>query len=131
MVASERGHEVVVETLLKAGATVDMQDEVYSILTFYHVVYFLYGNCSLTSLKLAHYNGSVIECVIVISLPLPEWAAVVDLPLQNGDTALMVASAKGHEVVVEALLKAGATEDMQAKVLLLLKVHQLFSFEVP
>ena len=31
----------------------------------------------------------------------------------------MVASAKGHEVVVvEALLKAGATVDMQAKVLL-------------
>ena len=29
------------------------------------VVYFLNGNCSLTSLKLAHYNGSVIECVIV------------------------------------------------------------------
>ena len=30
----------------------------------------------------------------------------------------MMASGKGHEVVVEALLKAGATVDMQAKVLL-------------
>ena len=30
----------------------------------------------------------------------------------------MVASTEGHEVVVEALLKAGATVDMQTKVLL-------------
>ena len=30
----------------------------------------------------------------------------------------MFASTKGHEVVVEALLKAGATVDMQTKVLL-------------
>ena len=30
----------------------------------------------------------------------------------------MAASIKGHEVVVEALLKAGATVDMQNKVLL-------------
>ena len=39
-------------------------------------------------------------------------------PLQDGRTALLVASQKGHEVVVEALLKAGATVDMQHGVLL-------------
>ena len=31
MLASMRGHEVVVEALLKAGATVDMQDKVHFI----------------------------------------------------------------------------------------------------
>ena len=43
---------------------------------------------------------------------------LVVLPLQDGHTALMFASFMGHEVVVEALLKAGATVDMQNKVLL-------------
>ena len=43
---------------------------------------------------------------------------VVVLPIQEGSTALMVASQWGYEVVVEALLKAGATVDMQGKVLL-------------
>ena len=39
------------------------------------------------------------------------------LPLQDGRwSALMVASTEGHEVVVEALLKGGATVDMQTKV---------------
>ena len=40
---------------------------------------------------------------------------IVVLPLQDGKTALMVASKKGHEVVVEALLKAGTTVDMQSE----------------
>ena len=43
---------------------------------------------------------------------------LVVLPLQDGRTALMEASSEGHEVVVEALLKAGTTVDVQAKVLL-------------
>ena len=39
------------------------------------------------------------------------------VPLQNGWTAMVYASQEGHEDVVEALLKEGATVDIQEKVL--------------
>ena len=38
------------------------------------------------------------------------------LPLQNGNTALILAADKKHLDVVEALLKAGANVDLQDKV---------------
>jgi len=38
------------------------------------------------------------------------------LPLQNGNTALILAADKKHLDVVEALLKAGADVDLQEKV---------------
>jgi len=38
------------------------------------------------------------------------------LPLQNGNTALIVAAFNKHLDVVEALLKAGANVDLQSKV---------------
>ena len=56
-----------------------------------------------------------------------EWATVVVLPLQIGFTALMKASNEGHDVVVDALLKAGATVDVEAKVLLYWTLYQLFT----
>ena len=42
---------------------------------------------------------------------------IVTVPLQNGWTAMVYASQEGHEHVVEALLKEGATVDIQEKVL--------------
>ena len=38
------------------------------------------------------------------------------MPLQDGNTALIVAASKKHLDVVEALLKAGANVDLQTKV---------------
>jgi len=55
-----------------------------------------------------------------------EWATPV-FPLQSGTTALMFASGLGHERVVETLLNAGATPDMQEKVLLYWTFCQLCS----
>ena len=45
-----------------------------------------------------------------------ERASVVVVPLQDGWTAMTYACQEGHEYVVEALLKGGATVEMQAKV---------------
>ena len=45
-----------------------------------------------------------------------EWAPVVVVPLQDGWTAMMCACQEGHEHVVEALLKGGATVDIQDEV---------------
>ena len=45
-----------------------------------------------------------------------EWTPVVVIPLQNGWTAMMFACQEGHEHVVEALLKGGATVDIQDEV---------------
>ena len=44
-------------------------------------------------------------------------AAVPIVPFQEGWTAMMYACQEGHEHVVEALLKGGATVDLQAKVI--------------
>ena len=41
----------------------------------------------------------------------------VIVPLQDGWTAMMAACQKGHECVVEALLKGGATVDIQDEVI--------------
>ena len=54
----------------------------------------------------------------VLAIHLCELLLLYVLPLQNGDTAMILASTEGHEVVVKALLKAGATVDMQEEVLL-------------
>ena len=45
-----------------------------------------------------------------------ERASVVVVPLQDDWTAMTYACKEGHEHVVEALLKGGATVEMQAKV---------------
>ena len=52
----------------------------------------------------------------VFALHLSELLFV--LPVQDGFTALMLASMNGHDVVLETLLKGGATVNMQGKVLL-------------
>ena len=46
-----------------------------------------------------------------------EWAPVVVVQLQDGWTAMKYACQMGHEHVVEALLKGGATVDIQEKVI--------------
>ena len=38
------------------------------------------------------------------------------LPMQNGASALMCASQKGHEQVVDVLLRGGASPQLQTKV---------------
>jgi len=53
-------------------------------------------------------------CHLIVSCKL----ATVVLPLQDGLTALILASQEGHDVVVETLLKGGATVDMSDEVLL-------------
>ena len=46
-----------------------------------------------------------------------ESVPVVIVPLQDGSTAMMFACHEGHEHVVEALLKGGATVDIQTEVI--------------
>ena len=47
---------------------------------------------------------------------LSEFLFVI-VPFQNGWTAMMYACQEGHEHVVEALLKGGATVDIQDEVI--------------
>ena len=60
--------------------------------------------------------GTVLDPVDISSFSSSEWAPVVVVPLQDGSTAMMYACQEGHEHVVEALLKGGATVDIQTKV---------------
>ena len=55
--------------------------------------------------------------VDISSCSSSEWAPVVVVPLQDGWTAMMYACQEGHEHVVEALLKGGATVDIQEEVI--------------
>ena len=54
-------------------------------------------------------------CCFAFFAPLALAAVVV--PLQDGLTAMMCACQEGHEHVLEALLKGGATVDIQEKVI--------------
>ena len=70
-------------------------------------------------------NNRILVCTFLwsndplfgISICASSWAAVPIVPLQDGWTAMMYACQEGHERVVEALLKGGATVDLQAKVI--------------
>jgi len=58
-----------------------------------------------------------------------ERAVVNCFPLQDGFTALMLASQEGHKRVVETLLKGGARVDVQREVPLHWAVHNSSHFE--
>ena len=75
---------------------------------------------------LASFNlvASCSVCPCSFTGVLSNQLSIVIHPLQDGWTGLIWASSEGHEVVVETLLKGGATVDMQAKVLLF---YQLFT----
>ena len=51
-------------------------------------------------------HSKAVSCIVTITL----------FALQNGQTALTIASSKGHHKVVELLLGAGANPDLQDKV---------------
>ena len=88
------------------------------------------GNIKLTELLLSPVNLCLNDTVDVISLGLIaashrghkevvqlllEKGAHVDLPAENGFSALMIASQIGHKGVVEALLEARAQMNLQSK----------------
>ncbi|MEM4367204.1 MAG: ankyrin repeat domain-containing protein [Candidatus Anstonellales archaeon] len=126
MWAAERGHEGVVEMLIKAGAKVDLQDNngktalmraangnqkrVLKLLIEAGANLDLQDNDGRTALMWATlYDGGhkgVVEMLI-------EAGANLDLQNNNGETALMYAAVNGAEEILELLIKAGAKVDLQ------------------
>ena len=89
--ATERGSEIIVRTLLERGAGVDSLNQVNQ-----------------TPLHCASRNG----CLGIVELLLQNYASV-NAKDENGQTALHGAAAHGHEAIVQILLRAGA--DTQAR----------------
>ena len=61
-------------------------------------------------------NLNLVYCHQTIILQLSHVVTVIHFTTQDGNTALIQASFKGHHRVVELILRAGANPDMQNKV---------------
>ena len=126
--AGFNGHHKVVELLLGAGANPDLlvkvttqQDSgVHSNLSSVHLVKPGVLNLLFTCLY-AYYPDSVYltntgTCPLVCTHNHTHTHTYTTMYTQDGLSPLIVASQEGHDKIVEKLLRAGATVDLQNKV---------------
>ena len=91
--AAKAGRHEEVDRLIRAGASVDIQDE--------------YGNAALIESS-RNGHGSIVDSLL-------RAGASVDIQDDDGYTALICASSNGHGSIVDSLFRAGASVDIQNK----------------
>ena len=99
MMASQQGHEGIVQALIREGAEINYQD----------------NDSGFTSLMMASQRGHepVVQALLMRRLWGFGWLRVeIDHQAENGATALLIASANGHQDIVELLLAEGASVDL-------------------
>lgn len=102
-IAADNGHYQVVETLIAAKASLNLQTNV-SIASIEDI-----GRCTL---------DSIYQLTVTVTMSVYIQTIICDNTtyLQTGQTALWISSSKGYNKIVSQLLTAGAKLDTQRKV---------------
>ena len=99
-IASQKGHEQIVELLLEKGKpNVDLPNVVLLLIVFFFFFFF----------SVSHFS--------------------IFLNVKDGRTPLFIAAQKGHEQIVELLLEKGADVDLPDQVILLIVSFSFFFFQ--